>query len=285
MEADLHIHTTVSDGCLSPAEAVRLARDINLQALSITDHDTMGGIPEALDEGKKLNIKVIPGVEMSTEYRHKEIHILGYYVDSGNENFQTLLELLRKSRQKRVKNIIKKLNGLGCTVELEEVANLAREGSVGRPHIARVLAQKGYVSSVKDAFEKLIGYNAPAYVERYKLLPKEVIQLVLKAGGVPVLAHPGLIKNDSVIYNIIEDGLRGIEVYHPEHSPEEIRKFQIMAFKNNLLITGGSDCHGIDRLTGSQLGGVTVPMYHVEKLEQASIEIKWKNKQKQTREL
>lgn len=281
MEADLHIHTTVSDGCLSPAEVVRLAKDINLQALSITDHDTMGGIPEAMDEGEKLNIKVIPGVEMSTEYKHKEIHILGYFVDFRNEKFQTLLELLRKSRKKRVKNIIKKLNGLGCTLELEEVANLAREGSVGRPHIARALAQKGYVSSVKDAFEKLIGYNAPAYVERYKLLPKEVIQLVLKAGGVPVLAHPGIIKNDSLINEIIADGLMGLEVYHPEHSQDEVRKLQIMAFKNNLLITGGSDCHGIDRLTGSQLGGVTVPMYHVEKLEQVSREIKRKNNHEQ----
>ncbi len=277
MVADLHIHTTVSDGCLSPAEAVRLAKDINLQALSITDHDTMGGVPEAVAEGEKLSIKVIPGVEMSTEYKHKEIHILGYFVDSRDENFQTLLELLRKSRQKRVRNIIKKLNGLGCRLEMEEVTNLAREGSVGRPHIARVLAQKGYVSSVKDAFEKLIGQNAPAYVERYKLLPKEVIQLVLKAGGVPVLAHPGLIKDETLINEIIDQGLMGLEVYHPEHSPEETQKFQILAFKNKLLITGGSDCHGIDRLTGSQLGGVTISMYHVERLEEASRVIRWKN--------
>ncbi len=279
MDADLHIHTTVSDGCLSPAEAVRLAKDINLEALSITDHDTMGGISEALAEGEKLKIKVIPGVEMSTEYKNKEIHILGYFVDDQNENFQILLEHLRKARQKRVKNIIQKLNGLGCKVKLEEVANLAREGSVGRPHIARLLAKKGYVTSVKDAFERFIGLNAPAYVERYKLLPKEVIDLVLKAGGVPVLAHPGLIKNDSLINEIINDGLKGLEVYHPEHNEEEVRRFQIMAFKNKLLITGGSDCHGIDQLTGSQLGGVTVPMYHVDKLEQTAREIKRKNMQ------
>ncbi|UNC91873.1 PHP domain-containing protein [Candidatus Contubernalis alkaliaceticus] len=279
MDADLHIHTTVSDGCLSPKEAVRLAKEINLEVLSITDHDTMGGISEALAEGEKLKIKVIPGVEMSTEYKNKDIHILGYFVDQKNENFQILLEHLRKARQKRVKNIIKKLNGLGCKVNLDEVSNLAREGSVGRPHIARVLAQKGYVNSVKDAFERFIGFNAPAYVERYKLLPKEVIELVLKAGGVPVLAHPGLIKNDSLIYEIINEGLKGLEVFHPEHNEEEVQKLEVMALKNKLLITGGSDCHGIDSRTGSQLGRVTVSMYHVKKLEQAAREIKRKNQQ------
>ncbi|PKM82102.1 MAG: phosphatase [Firmicutes bacterium HGW-Firmicutes-13] len=274
MSADLHIHTNISDGCLNPSEAVRKASDINLQAMAVTDHDTMDGVPEALREGEKINIEVVPGVELSTEYKNREIHVLGYYVDPENKNFQLLLEKLRICRRKRVKNIVKKLNGLGCKVDLDEVMVLAGEGAVGRPHIARILTKKGYVNSVQDAFDRYIGFNAPAYVERYKLTPHEVIKAVLKAGGIPVLAHPGLIRNDNIILELMREGLRGLEAYHPEHNDEQTRKYQIMALSRGLLLTGGSDCHGIDRLTGSEIGSVTVSMYHVEKLKQAAKKIK-----------
>jgi len=274
MNADLHIHTSVSDGCLTPSEAVAMAKDINLKAIAITDHDTMDGVKEAMEEGEKLDIEVIPGVELSTDYNNFEIHILGYYVDDEDETFQLLLKRLRDFRCKRVKNIIKKLNGLGCNVDIDEVMMIAGEGAVGRPHIARLLTEKGYVRNVQDAFDKFIGSNAPAYVERYRLLPQEVIKMVLRAGGVPVLAHPGIIKKDDMIPELINAGLKGIEVYHPEHSEEETRKYQTMAFKSRLLITGGSDCHGIDRLTGSEMGSATITMFHVEKMKKVAEEIK-----------
>ncbi|RQD75423.1 MAG: PHP domain-containing protein [Candidatus Syntrophonatronum acetioxidans] len=281
MDADLHIHTSVSDGCLTPAEAVRVAQSINLKAIAITDHDTMDGVEEALEEGKKLNIEVIPGVELSTDYGRKEVHLLGYYVNSSHKNFHTLLERLKESRHKRVTNIVKKLNGLGCKVDVREVMKLAGEnGAVGRPHIARVLTEKGYVKDVQDAFDKFIGINAPAYVERYKLIPHDVIKMVIKAGGVPVLAHPGLIKDDDLIMQLIKEGLKGIEVYHPEHSYEDERKYQTLAFSHKLLITGGSDCHGIDRMTGSEMGSVTIPMYHVERLKEVAKQIKEKDMKK-----
>ena len=277
MDADLHIHTSISDGCLTPAEAVRMASDINLKAIAITDHDTMDGVDEALEAGKKLNIEVIPGVELSTDYGRREVHLLGYYVNSSHRKFDMLLKELKESRHKRVANIVKKLNGLGCKVDVREVMMLAGEnGAVGRPHIARILTEKGYVESVQDAFDKFIGINAPAYVERYKLIPHDVIKMVIKAGGIPVLAHPGLIKDDNLIRQLIKEGLKGIEVYHPEHSYEDEKKYQTMAFSNNLLITGGSDCHGIDRMTGSEMGSVTIPMYHVEKLKNVAKQIKEK---------
>lgn len=274
MNADLHIHTSVSDGCLTPSEAVAMAKDINLKAIAITDHDTMDGVKDAMEEGEKLDIEVIPGVELSTDYNNFEIHILGYYVDDKDETFQLLLKRLRDFRCKRVKNIINKLNGLGCNVDIDEVMMIAGEGAVGRPHIARLLTEKGYVRDVQDAFDKFIGSNAPAYVERYRLLPQEVIKMVLRAGGVPVLAHPGIIKKDDMIPELINAGLKGIEVYHPEHSEEETRKYQTMAFKSRLLITGGSDCHGIDRLTGSEMGSATITMFHVEKMKKVAEEIK-----------
>lgn len=275
MSADLHIHTNISDGCLSPSEVVHIGAKIGLKAVAITDHDTMDGVAEALQEGKKVNINVVPGVELSTEYMNIEIHILGYYVDCNNKEFQLMLEKLRICRLQRVKNMVKKLNSLGCKVNLEEVMVLTEKGgAVGRPHVARILTKKGYVNNVQDAFDRYIGCNAPAYVEKYKLTPYEVIKMVLKAGGVPLLAHPGLIRNDDIALELIKEGLRGIEVYHPKHNDEQVRKYLAMALSHDLLLTGGSDCHDIDRLNGSEIGSVTVSMYHVEKLKKAAEKIK-----------
>lgn len=274
MYADLHIHTSASDGCLSPAEVVNVAKDLGLDAVAITDHDTMEGVPEALQEGESLGLEVIPGVELSADYHGQEVHILGYYADYGCREFSRLLSKLRENRRHRVTKMVKKLNGMGLSLEVEEVMGLAGGKAVGRPHVAHALTQKGYAQDIKDAFDRYIGYQAPAYVARCRISPGKVITEVLNARGIPVLAHPGILKKDDIIPGLVEKGLLGLEVYHPGHSEGDIRRYLEMVSRYKLLVTGGSDCHGVDRMSGSEIGSVTLPMYHVEKLRGAAARIK-----------
>ncbi|MEN6349031.1 MAG: PHP domain-containing protein [Syntrophomonas sp.] len=246
MQYDLHVHTTASDGVLSPPEVIDKAIAEGLRGIAITDHDTVDGLEPALSyqEAGDLPITVIPGIEMNTESDGQEIHILGYYIDYHNLRLKGRLQEIREARRERAEKMIIKLRGLGMLVSFKQVENLAKGDLIGRPHIAQALVEKKYVYSIKEAFEKYIGRGKPAYVSRYKFLPQEAVDLIKKAGGVTVLAHPGLIKNLEVVSSIIKLGIEGIEVFYPEHSDRQINQFTELCRKNRLLITGGSDYHG-----------------------------------------
>lgn len=264
---DLHVHTTASDGMFSPKEVVRWAHKKNLKAIAITDHDTIDGIQEALIEGEKLGIKVIPGIEINTDYRGLEVHILGYYIDYKEPWFNDLLKEIRLARYNRAKKMIEKLNSLGIAISLEEVVEIAGTASIGRPHIARILEKNYVVQNSKEAFEKYIGMNQPAYVERYKITPSEAIKVILRCKGIPILAHPGLIKDYSIVRELVGSGLQGIEVFHTKHSEEDIYLLSKMAKQYDLIITGGSDCHGVLYNNQPILGSLNISRHYLDRLE------------------
>lgn len=254
---DMHVHSTASDGTISVKEIILSAINIGLDGIAITDHDTIGGLEEAVELGKKLNFPVIPGIELSTEVAEQEIHILGYFIDFNLSWVKEKLKALQNARQTRIEKMVDKLKMLGYDVNKKEVFLYAGNGSVGRPHVARILHEKGYTASLEDAFQRLIGRGCPAYVPRYKMTPEEAITFITKAKGVPVLAHPGLSQADRLILPLRDQGLKGIEVFHPDHSESDEAKYLNMAKKNQLLVTGGSDFHGSNR---SNLGSKYVPL-------------------------
>ncbi|WP_419873011.1 PHP domain-containing protein [Candidatus Pristimantibacillus sp. PTI5] len=253
--ADLHTHTTASDGLHSPAENVKLAKEAGLSAIAITDHDTVAGVAEALLEGEKLGIVVVPGVEVSTVAAGTDIHILGYYTNNTDEKWLSRLASLRGMRDRRNEMIVAKLNELGIAVTMDDVldaahGNRANESmqsaavSIGRPHIAAALIRKGVVSNMKEAFDRYLASGAEAYVNPPRLNPFEAIDWIREAGGTSVIAHPGLYNNDSLVEEIIRYGAQGIEVYHSDHGHEEERRYSALAAKYQLIATGGSDFHG-----------------------------------------
>ncbi len=240
---DLHTHTLASDGMQSPAENVRLARDKGLAAIAITDHDTVAGVKEAMEEGVRSGVTVVPGVEISTRASGKDIHVLGYYVDWGNELFLQRLADLRNTRDERNAKMIAKLRELGVDITMEEViAGLGRElgpdETVARPHIADVLVGKGYARDMRDAFDKYLGENAPAYVSVPRISPDEACSWIREAGGTPVLAHPGIYGDDGLVREILEQARpAGIEVFHSDHGPEDEKRYQAMADQYGLIVT------------------------------------------------
>lgn len=269
MAIDLHIHTTASDGAYTPTEVVEEAKRLGFTAIAITDHDTMDGVSEALERGKELGVEVVPGIELNTDYDDREIHILGYYADYTNQEFQTALEELRDSRVNRVRKIVEKLNNLGIIISYERVREIAGEGAIGRPHIARAILEAGYATDWSEVFDKYIGRNCPAYVPRTKLTPFSAVELILQAGGVPVLAHPGLNDLDEIIRGLAEAGLQGIEVYHFDHTAEDIAHYCEVAEEHELFLTGGSDCHGPGMKSGVRLGQVRLPETLLNRLKEA----------------
>ena len=270
--ADLHLHSNKSDGILSPEEVVKEAVKLGLAAIALTDHDTIEGIPEALGAGQEYGVRVVPGIELNTGADNGELHILGYYIDHTDKRFVSALKELKEARLRRIGDIVNKLLGLGIEITLEEVLSKAgRADSMGRPHIARALLDRGHVTSVKEAFEKYIGHGCPAYVERYKLLPREAITLIMECGGVPVLAHPGILSSGSYIDLCVREGIKGIEVYHSRHTQGQAAMFEDIARRHGLIVTGGSDCHGELKFDGKMLmGRYTVDIRAVDKLEQAA---------------
>jgi len=265
---DLHIHSTASDGKLAPAEIVYLAAEYGLTTISITDHDTIDGIAPALAAAKAFpQLRVIPGVEISTDVPHGEVHLLGYFIDYTDRDLKTTLEGMRQSRRDRALGMIAKLGELGMPVDWERVKELAGTGSIGRPHIAQAMLEKGYINSVQEAFIKYIAREGPAYVERQKMTPQEAVKLVLQANGLPVLAHPFTVPDvDLMITNLKASGLIGVEAYYNGYNTEEISKLVKLANKLNLIATGGSDYHGLDANTETIIGGVDVPVEAVEDL-------------------
>lgn len=245
--ADLHMHTKASDGLHTPADIVRIAQQAGLSAIAITDHDTTAGVKEAMKEGERLGIEVVPGVEISTSTKGQDIHILGYFIDLDDAQFAQRLEELRQTRNHRNELLIKKLQQLGIEITMEEVlegVNAAEDESIGRPHFADVLIRKGYVSSLKEAFEVYLGKEGKAYVNSERNEPHHAIKWIKQAGGAVVIAHPGLYADDALVEEIIEQGADGIEVFHADHSADDEARYLKMAEKHQLIVTAGSDFHG-----------------------------------------
>ncbi len=265
---DLHIHTTYSDGEYTPSEIVRKAAEVGLSVIAVTDHDNILGIDEAIMEGNKAGITVVPGVELSAEDNSSDIHILGYLFNHHDIEFRERLHFFRNERIKRAKTIVEKLKKLGVHISFEEVLAEAGGAAVGRPHIAQVLVKYGYVNDIKEAFENYLGYESPAYVPKFKMTVKEAIDMIKKAGGIPVLAHPGLSVQPDKVVDYVKFGLLGIEVWHPEHDEKTIALYIEIAEKYGLVKTGGSDYHGENRRGGKKagLGSVKLPLSVVMEL-------------------
>ncbi len=265
---DLHIHTNASDGRLSPEEIVCKSVDLRLSIISITDHDTVDGVIPALEAAQGFTeLKVIPGIEISTDVPTGEVHVLGYFIDYKHDELLDKLIKMRNSRLDRARKMVEKLRNLGVVIEWERVKEIAGDSSIGRPHIAQVMFEKGYINSVKEAFNSYIGWGGPAYVSRDKLTPVEAVELILKANGLPVLAHPLTINEpEKMIIELMAYGLIGIEAYYHDSTVEDITRMVKIAEKYNLITTGGTDYHGLDDSTETMLGGVEVPMESVERL-------------------
>jgi predicted metal-dependent phosphoesterase TrpH len=273
-KADLHVHTRASDGDLSPEEIVGLAGKRDLLAVAITDHDTTTGAPLALQAGRKLNVNVIAGIEISAVYDPGTLHMLGYFKEfpSGLEDD---LEKIQKGRLDRFPRIIERLNGLGLDITIEDVSRIAGDAQIGRPHIAKALIKKAYVNDFDEAFDKYLGKGKPAYVEKEKLTWEEAIELIKRHRGISVLAHPftlELEKNDLkiLIINMKKAGLSGMEVYYPEHTHEQTKLYKIIAKEAGLILTGGTDFHTPER--GASLGdcgigkdGLKIILEHLDK--------------------
>ncbi len=275
-QADLHLHTTSSDGKLSPEQIVALAAGRGVRYLGITDHDSTEGIDRALEAAKAFpNLVVIPGIEMSTDIPHAEVHVLGYCLDYHDQEFQDHLLLLREGRVGRAKKMLEKLSKLGVRLDWARVQELAGDGSVGRPHIAQAMVEKGYVHEFKDAFSRYIGRDGPAYADRYKMTPVEAVALIARKGGLPVLAHPA--EHPSIIEllpPLIGAGLVGIEVYYGGYTPDVVHELLSLADDHGLIPTGGSDFHGLGGALECEIGGTDLPLDCVLRLLDLA---SWKN--------
>jgi predicted metal-dependent phosphoesterase TrpH len=263
-KADLHLHTTFSDGALSPSELIDRARQAGLAAIAITDHDHTGAIDEAMEIGSALGIEVITGVELSTSVGDQDIHILGYFFDHRDRGLQDYLAFFRLERRKRAERIVARLNALNVPLKIESVLTQARTGSVGRPHIANALLEEGLIASYHEAFFRYIGFGKPAYEKKYLVTPREAVALVANAGGLSFLAHPANMIDERLLRELIDAGIDGIEVVHPAHSPERVAHYSGIVGEYFLLASGGSDFHGGRRNDKELLGRYTVSMEQVE---------------------
>ncbi len=275
---DLHCHTTASDGALTPTQLVARAARLALRVIAVTDHDSTEGVAEALAAGQRFGVEVIPGVEINTDVPGTEVHVLGYFINHADPALCSELTRLCDGRIGRARRMAEKLAEMGAPVRFERILEIAGEGAVGRPHVAQALLEAGHVVSFEQAFDKYIGRNSPAYVERLKFTPAEACALIRRAGGLPVLAHPvffdryGAIKApfdlDAMLPELIGAGLIGLEVYYPGYDAVTVAYLMAVARRYRLLHTGGTDFHGV-RANEPDLGGVYVPMKAVRKLRAA----------------
>lgn len=242
--ADLHLHTTHSDGYYEPADLINKVAALNLCAVAITDHDEISALDEAIEMGRAQGLEVLTGVELSVSFQGRDIHLLGYCFDRQDVDLGAYLQLFRDERVKRARRILEKLGAVGVELSLHDVMDKAGTGSVGRPHIANVMLEKGIVGSFQEAFDKYLGDNKPASVSKYKLDVNEAISLIESAGGICCVAHPGIHFNDRSLITLLRMGMQGIEAVHPKHNYEKTRFYQNLARNYGLIATGGSDFHG-----------------------------------------
>ena len=242
---DLHTHTIASDGALTPRALVRKAFEHGVRVLAITDHDSTEGIAEAREEAARHpGLTIVPGLEINCDVEGSEVHILGYLVDHDAPWFQEFLSEQRRERTARVHRLAERLAELGMPIDPAEVFAVAGEGAPGRPHVAQVMVQRGYVKSVREAFDKYLRSDGPANVPRRRLTPAGAVDVIRRARGVPVFAHPGLADRDAMIPALVEAGLQGIETYYAEHSTQQVRAYLELCRRFDLVATGGSDFHG-----------------------------------------
>lgn len=264
---DLHSHTYFSDGTLSPEAVVALGVEKRLAALSITDHDSV----ESLDRARRAaasQLELVPGIELSSMHDGLDLHVLGYYIDPGHEALTSRLEEFRQDRLDRALSMVRRLHDLGVELDPAEVLHLAGPGVIGRPHIAIAMVRGGHVTNLDDAFKRYLGRHGQAFIPRPSFAVAEAIELIHAAGGISVLAHPGPLMPDAVIENLVSEGLRGIEVWHPQHGPASVRRYRQLAARFNLLESGGSDFHGPHRSV--ELGDVVAPLASWRKIREAA---------------
>lgn len=266
--ADLHLHSRHSDGTLRPARIVELAAGHGLEAVSLTDHDTVSGVEEALETGRRLGVRVLSGVELSAEFLGHEIHLLGYGFDPGDPVLLSALEGYRRERELRAERIVARLNHLGIPLRLEQVFEAADGGALGRPHLADALLRAGLVSSFQGAFDRYLNPGRPAFVSRMRFSLDQARQAIEGAGGLLVLAHPHLNLSSANIRLLAEEGIGGLETVHPKLKPSQSRELEELAERRGIPSTGGSDCHGPGR--GPMcLGSLRVPLETVDRIEAA----------------
>jgi hypothetical protein len=264
---DLHTHSLWSDGALAPAELVRRAAERGVRIQALSDHDTLLGVTEAVAEGERLGIRVIPATELNTESEWGDVHILGFFLDPHDEALEARLAWLRENRGRRIGLMVERLATIGFPVSLERVMAIAQGGAVGRPHLAQALFEAGYIPTYDDAFRTLLAKDSPAYVARVGLTPHEAVRLVRDHGGVPALAHPGTaVDLDAVLPQLVDAGLAGIECYYASHRADAAVRYLALASRYGLVPTGGSDFHGRGA-HGAPLGGLWMPPGTVDALE------------------
>ena len=280
---DLHTHSTASDGTLTPSQLVRYAVERSIEVLSLTDHDTLSGLAEAGREAEEVGLEFIPGVEISAEFSPGTLHILGYFVDPDDSRLEQRLAWLREGRDNRNEVILGKLADLGFPVEMEEVIRFAGGETVGRPHIADAMANRGYVASRDEAFDRFLAKGAPAYADKERMTHQDAISVIRQSGGIPVLAHPQYLGLNDVeltafVAALKDEGLEGIEVYYYSHAPGTTRLYRSLAQRFGLLQAGGTDFHGPDGLKGTDIGvgrgDMSVPREVSDRLTEA-----WKSRQ------
>lgn len=264
--ADLHVHTLCSDGLRTPTQAVEEARMAGLQALSLTDHDTVDGLPEALEAGARLGVEIVVGTELSAHIKEREVHLLGYCFDWQDSDLNTTLNQVHQRRYERGIAIIERLNDLGLSVSIEEALNQAKGSPLGRPHIAAAMVDCGLVSSKDEAFIRYIGDRGPAYSPKPYTAAADVIDLIHRAGGVAVLAHPGSSLSEAIVVQLVDSGLDGIEVFHPAHQPPQIEYYTQLVKRFGLLMAGGSDSHG--EADGTRIGEYGIGYEAIEAMRQ-----------------
>ena len=269
---DLHLHTTASDGRLSPSELVHYLAAQKLRFAAITDHDSTEGLPEALKVKEQYpDLTLVPGIELSTEAPGTEVHVLGYFINWQDQEFQSVLTNFRRGRVGRAQGIVERLMGLGLPLEWERVLYFAGDGAVGRPHIALAMVEKGYVSDVRQAFDLYLGRNGPAYVDRQKLTPRDAIEIIRGVGGAAVLAHPSWVDQlDTHLEEMKEAGLAGMEVYYGNYSPNLVSDLKRTADRFDLVPCGGSDYHALGAPDEALPGNVGPPETTVEELHRRS---------------
>lgn len=263
LKIDLHMHTTYSDGAFSPTELVLKAKEVGLDVISITDHDSVNGLKEAMAVGKEIGIEVIPGLEISTDLDEKEIHLLAYFIDIDNDELQKYLSFFRDERLHRAKRIVQKLRNLGFSINIDDVIDHAQNSAIGRPHIAYAMVNLGLINNYYEAFEKYIGDYGPAFERKIHVSPQSATKLISDAGGLSFIAHPGYMK-ESILTDLIKAGIDGIEVIHPSHSENQINFYRGIVNQYCLLEAGGSDFHGGKKEDGNSLGKYLISPNNLE---------------------